>query len=234
MDFDFDDIQDAINYFPVKEPIKDVLKQNLNNEDIKQIGNFASQFQDLPKGFINHSSEDEEKRSSKDSSDEDEEDEEDEEEEEEEEKEEEEDKHFDKKESIKNGINELVGNVMSQKELRDFNFTKEDEEITKNTVDYVLENGKEIAAHMDQFPEGKKQIKNCVHFVAKNQGEIEKTIDNLIDNKQQIKDTINEKIGDESIKEVINYALDNEELIKNALKVGLGAVKYADDNCIIC
>jgi galactokinase/mevalonate kinase-like predicted kinase len=120
---------------------------------------------------------------------------------------------------------------MSSKEFGDF--TKEDEEITKNAVNYVLENGKEIENHMNQFPEETKQIKNCVHFVAKNQGAITKTIDNIIDNKQQIKDKINEKIGDESIKDVINYALDNEELTKNALKVGLGAVQYADKECTI-
>jgi uncharacterized protein (DUF433 family) len=120
---------------------------------------------------------------------------------------------------------------MSKKDFPDF--TKEDEEITKNTVNYVLENGKEIANHLDQYPEETKQIKNCVHFVAKNQGEIAKTVNNLIDNKQQIKDKINEKIEDETIKDVINYALDNEELTKNALKVGLGAVQYADKECTI-
>ena len=232
MNFDLDDIQEALEYFPTNKPIKEVLQQNVNNEDIKQIGNFASQFQNLAKGFINHSSEDEEKRSSNDSSNEDEEEEEEEEEREEKEKEKEkEDKHLEKKESIKNGINDLVGNVMSLNEFGDF--TKEDEEITKNTVNYVLENGKEIANHMNQFPEETKQIKNCVHFVAKNQGAITKTIDNLIDNKQQLKDKINENIGDESIKNVINYALDNEELTKNALKVGLGAVQYADKECTI-
>ena len=221
MDFDLDDIQEALEYFPTNEPIKEVLKQNVDNVNLKQIGNFASQFQNLAKGFINHSSEDEEKRSSKDSSDED----------EEEEEEEKDSKHIDKKESIKNGINELVGTVMSKKDFPDF--TKEDEEITKNTVNYVLENGKEIANHLDQYPEETKQIKNCVHFVAKNQGEIAKTVNNLIDNKQQIKDKINEKIEDETIKDVINYALDNEELTKNALKVGLGAVQYADKECTI-
>ena len=231
MNFDLDDIQEALEYFPTNKPIKEVLQQNVDNEDIKQIGNFASQFQNLAKGFINHSSEDEEKRSSNDSSNEEEyEDDEDDDDEEEEEKEKE-DKHLDKKESIKNGINDLVGNVMSSKEFGDF--TKEDEEITKNTVNYVLENGKEIENHMNQYPEETKQIKNCVHFVAKNQGAITKTIDNIIDNKQQIKDKINEKIGDETIKDVINYALDNEELTKNALKVGLGAVQYADKECTI-
>ena len=47
MNFNLDDIKEAIEdellYFPTKEPLKEVIKQNIDNEDAKQIGAAASQ-----------------------------------------------------------------------------------------------------------------------------------------------------------------------------------------------
>ena len=86
---------------------------------------------------------------------------------------------------------------------------------------------------MNQFPEESKEIKDCVHYVAENKEEIEKTVDNIMDNERQIKDAINEKIEGETIRDALHYALDNKDLTKNAIKVGLGAAQYADENCII-
>ena len=124
---------------------------------------------------------------------------------------------FQLKEPAKKIINE--NDMLNEKQKKVANFALDHEKLTKDVVNFAMEDGEEFGNNIHDFSEKEKNAVNYAKFAKENKEPINKLVDIALDNKDSIKDAVNECDG--GIKKVTNIALDHEKLTKDVANLTL-------------
>lgn len=122
---------------------------------------------------------------------------------------------LDNKESIKDAVDSCDKNVKTVT-----NIALEHENLTKDVVNFGLNQGENLATIVDNF--SKKENKNILDYAKLgldlNEPVIE-SLDVIFNNKEDVKQVIDENVEDGILKNVMNFAVKHEELSRGAVEV---------------
>ena len=132
---------------------------------------------------------------------------------------------YDNKETVK----EIIDKVDVDKNLQKVaNFSLEHENFTKDVVNLAMDDGEKVENSFKNF--SKKEEKNVfdyVGLVADNKEPIRDSVNVALENKQSIRD-IMEEYGNEDLKNIVDFALENESLTRGVVDFALGTAEFVD------
>ena len=135
---------------------------------------------------------------------------------------------LDNKESIKEAVEGSNENI---KKIT--NFALDHENFTKDVVDLTLDEGEKVVSSIEDFQNGDQDIMSYVKLTADNKIPIQKSVDVLFENKRTTEEIIDREIGDDTLRGIAKFALENENLTKAVVNTTLNVAEYVNDECKI-
>ena len=217
--------------FDNKETVKDIINTNVENEDLKKVGEIALKDKKLTKDVTNFALDEGEKIN-------------------------EELNEFSKKEDIKTSdyfklasdnreqvdkaldvifdnkkaVNDLITDKKS-----DAGFAINHEKFTRDVAHLAIEDGQKMADNIEEFNKKEdKKVFDYTKFMTNNNNEIYDAARVLNENPAAVSDIINTYVEDEDTREVLNFVNDNVDLEGLAnFAVGCAHVVNSFEDCII-
>ena len=96
-----------------------------------------------------------------------------------------------------------------------------------------MEEGEKVVSSIEDFQNGDQDIMSYVKLTADNKIPIQKSVDVLFENKRTTEEIIDQEIGDDTLRGIAKFALENENLTKAVVNTTLNVAEYVNDECII-